>query len=175
MGRWDTNTAPHGQSRAEKQVGELIISWPMRSTGTMQEQHKETPIGTRICTKTSSPESRWRNYTTTHRRNTRYRLQRTQGNASICHTRTTHPICKIYPTVPRTRAGSSANKKLQSNEQHQETFDNSTQEWFNYKNKLGEALQQIYSLSKKQTRTEEPEWVTKLEKWVTEQEIRQLD
>ena len=41
--------------------------------------------------------------------------------------------------------------------------------------KLGEALTQIYPLRKKQTHPAEPEWVTKLEKCGTEQEIRQLD
>ena len=65
-------------------------------------------------------------------------------------------------------------KTLQCDEK-QGKFDNATHDWLNYKEKLGEALPQIYPLRKKQTRPEEPEWVAKLEKWGTGQEIRQLD
>ena len=53
------------------------------------------------------------------------------------------------------------NKEIQK----QENTNNETQEWLNYKNKLGAALTQIYPLSKKQTQPAEPSWVTKLEKW----------
>ena len=49
------------------------------------------------------------------------------------------------------------------------------QEWLNYKTQLGKELSQIYPLRKKQTNPTEPEWVTKLEQWETEQEICQLD
>ena len=48
-------------------------------------------------------------------------------------------------------------------------------EWLSYKTKLGTALIQIYPLSKTKTDPTEPEWVTKLEQWGTEQEIQQLD
>ena len=68
-------------------------------------------------------------------------------------------------------------KAKESNKEshHRENTDNATQEWHNYKNKLGEALTRIYPISKKQTHRAEPECVTKLEHWGTEHEIRQLD
>ena len=44
-------------------------------------------------------------------------------------------------------------RTMHSNAQKKEKLDNATQEWRNYKNKLGEALQKICPLSKKrQTR-----------------------
>ena len=58
--------------------------------------------------------------------------------------------------------------------QQQEAHNNPTQEWPNYKKKIGVELQNIYPLSKKQNTPEEPEWVTELEQWGTEHEIRQI-
>ena len=77
--------------------------------------------------------------------------------------------------VPRTR---ERNSKGESTEQRSTSSckkDNATQEWLNYKNKMGSAITQIYPLSKKQTHTAEHEWVTKVEQWGDGQEIRQLD
>ena len=47
----------------------------------------------------------------------------------------------------------------------QKKHDNAMQEWPQYKTKLGEALKQIYTRSKKQTHPKEPEWATRSEEW----------
>ena len=82
--------------------------------------------------------------------------------------------------VPRTGKGQEKRQEENTtNNTHnktnkQEHADNIMQEWLNYKTQLGKAHTQIYPLSKKQTNPTEPEWVTKLEQWGTEQEIFQL-
>ena len=48
-------------------------------------------------------------------------------------------------------------------------------EWLSYKTKLGKSHIQIYPLRKQKSDPTEPEWVTKLEQWGADQEIRQLD
>ena len=66
-------------------------------------------------------------------------------------------------------------KNAHNETNEQDHTNNIMQTWLNYKTQLGKALTQIYPIIKKQTNPEEPEWVTRLEQWGTEQEICQLD
>ena len=56
-------------------------------------------------------------------------------------------------------ANSLKEKEKQKKKEHE------VQEWILYETQPGEALQQLYPLRKKQTKPEEPSWVTRLEEW----------
>ena len=173
--RWETNTSHMDKTGWVKQEDKLAISRSMQSTGDLQEHHRSTFNGMRIWARTRSADSRRCAYTATHRGNTRRRIHRTRGKCLNTTYANYASALGNLPNGTKNRSREQREQKRYESVNRAGEFDNSSQEWPNYKNKLWEATQQIYPLGKKQTHTEEPEWVEKLAKWGTGQEMRQLD